>query len=54
MQKKLLIFKIIPIFFFMVAIMLPDRAANAQQSNMRTISGIVVDEEGEPLPGAHV
>lgn len=55
MQKKLLIFKILSLFAIILASLFPVSTANAQDNHTkRTISGIVVDEEGEPLPGAHV
>lgn len=52
MQKKIPLFKTLPFFVMLLAWLLPCFPTNAQ--SVRTISGIVVDEEGEPLPGAHV
>lgn len=55
MQKKLLNFKTIPLFAIILACLGPVTSVSAQNSAyQRIVSGIVVDEGGEPLPGAHI
>ena len=55
MHKKILLFNILTLFAIALACLLPAASAHAQnRSSKRTVTGIVTDEGGNPLPGAHV